>query len=260
MNRQLKRGMVTPNFYFPDKIPQKTKRLAKRGFRPKFGFTPRLKFRLRQLFPFRGRRTSSKESGHYPAGLLGPQEKRPKFSAGFTTIEIVVILAIISVISTLVLVSFTGLNEGGAVNRSARELALALRRAQNMSLAVTQVPTSAGLRNAPAVGLKLDRNNPNSYFLFADLLQDGKYSAADDAKIGADEVFPRGIKINLITGGSGVSFPVAHIIFAAPEATVTLSDGSGTTIGNVIEVEIITASGLQKKTVTARTSGQISIR
>lgn len=179
---------------------------------------------------------------------------------GYTMIEVVVMLAIVTAISTVVLISFTGLNEGGAVNRSARELALAIRRAQNMSLAVTQVQTSSGPRIPPAVGLKLDRSNPTSYFTFADLVLDNKYVSAGDAQIGVDETFPRGTRINLLTGPTGSPHTIVYIMFAAPEAVVTLSDINGASIGDKAEIEIVSASGLYKKRITVRTSGQVGIK
>lgn len=177
---------------------------------------------------------------------------------GFTMIEVVVMLAIITMISTVVLISFTGLREGGAVNRAARELALGIRRAQNMSLAVTLVETSAGLKTPPAVGVKLERANPSIYFLFADLLPDNKFTP-EDAKIGQDENFPPGIRINSLLGPSGTSHSLIYIMFAAPEATVTIADANGASIGEKVEVELGPSSG-QKRTVTTRTSGQVSIK
>lgn len=182
----------------------------------------------------------------------------PGKASGFTMIEVVVMLSIITIISTVVLVSFTGLSESGAVNRSVRELALALRRAQNMSLAVAQVETSSGSRIPPAVGVRLDLTNPSAYFVFADLLFDKKYTA-DDAKIGSNENFPPGIRLSSLTGPSGTSYALIHVIFAAPEAVTTLTDVDGASIGDRVDIEITSPSG-QKKKVVVRTSGQVSIK
>src|SRR3989344_616379 len=64
-------------------------------------------------------------------------------SAGFTLTEIVVITSIITTVSATVLVSFGGLNDGVALNRAAREFALALRQAQSTALGVTAAGSSA---------------------------------------------------------------------------------------------------------------------
>ncbi len=177
---------------------------------------------------------------------------------GFTMVEVVVMLAMITTISAVVLISFTGLREGGAVNRASRELALGIRQAQNMSLAVTLIETSEGPKIPPAVGIKLERTNPFIYFLFADLLPDNKYTS-QDAKIGQDENFPQGVRINYLRDASGASYSLVYIIFAAPEASVTIADANGASLGDKIEIELSSPSG-QKKIITARTSGQVSIR
>lgn len=179
-------------------------------------------------------------------------------------IEIVVILAIITALSVVVLFSFTGLNEGAAINRSARELALALRKSQNMSLSVTQITigTPPLPRIPPAVGVLFVKNQ-SSYFLFADLEpRDNKYTDISE-KIGSDEIMDRNIKISSITDDKGTEYDSIHIIFVAPEAVVLLSDSNGTDLTKTIttiNIKLITPSGQLNKTVSVRTSGQINIK
>ena len=189
--------------------------------------------------------------------------------SGFTIIEMAVVLAIITFISAAVLVSFTGLHEGAAVNRSARELALAIRRAQNMSFAVTRVDTATGPRIPPAVGVRFTVGSP-IYFIFADMVRDNMYADtvldnAVDAKVSnAEGIFEGGIKVASLLyydslGGAHV-VPVAHVIFVAPEATVVLTDAAGNSLGDILEIGLASASGNAKRTVVVRTSGQVSIK
>ena len=188
---------------------------------------------------------------------------------GFTIIEIVVMLMIMTAVSAVVLVSFTGLHEGAALNRAARELAFAIRRAQNMSFAVTQIGTQAGPVIPPAVGVRLVSGSPN-YFLFADIAQDNKYSeevvgGLIDAKVSSGEqTFEGGIKVGSLTAYDDLGIPhvtpVAHIIFIAPEAAVVLADTDGNSLGEVVEISLVSASGQLKKTIVVRTSGQVSIK
>jgi len=187
-----------------------------------------------------------------------------KTPAGYTMVEMVVILAIITGISGIVLFSFTGLNEGASLNRSIRELALAIRRAQNMSLAVTQLevgspPTS---QIPPAVGVRLSTQDPERYFLFADLAPvDNRYTGVGE-KIGNTEtLFERRVKINRIRGDGGSPHTTVHILFTAPEANITFSDDAGAVIpGEKIEIELISPSGDLVRTITVRLSGQISVK
>ncbi len=178
-------------------------------------------------------------------------------------------LGIITAISAMVLVSFTGLHEGAAVNRAARELALAIRRAQNMSFAVTRVDTAAGPKIPPAVGVRVDAGSP-IYFIFADIAQDNRYSAgvqngAVDAKVvNGETTMDRGITVSSLTAFDSLmqprGVPAAHIVFLAPEAAAVLSDAGGVLQGDVLEIELASASGAARKKVVVRTSGQISIK
>lgn len=194
---------------------------------------------------------------------------RKNGAQGFTIIEIAVMLAIITTISSIVLVSFTGLHEGAAVNRAAREMALAIRRAQNMSFAVTRVDTAAGPKIPPAVGVRVSAGSP-IYFIFADIVQDSKYSdivvnGVVDAKvINGDAAMEGGVKVSSLTVYDALetarTVPLAHIMFLAPEATVMLSDGAGASLGDLLKIGLVSASGGAHSNVLVRTSGQISIK
>lgn len=183
---------------------------------------------------------------------------------GYTMVEMVVLLAIVTAVSSVVLFSFTGLSEGTALTRSARELALAIRQAQNMSLAVTQLtvgsPPTAQI--PPAVGIRLSISEPNTYFLFADLpVGDNRYSGLSEIVPGTQITFERRVKINRIIDESGNAKSLAHIIFAAPEATMLITDANGSSsLGEKIDIELTGPSGTLKRTIMVRISGQVSIK
>lgn len=187
---------------------------------------------------------------------------------GFTMVEVVVMMSIITIISAVVLVSFTGLHEGAAINRSARELALAIRKAQNMSLAVTQIETLAGPRIPPAVGMRFAENG-ETYFSFADFNRDNRYGDElpedeRDVRLAIDAIFEGGVRIRSAayydSFGTRRQAPLLYVVFAAPEATVTISGADGVSLGDHAEIVLATRSGQLTKTVSVRTSGQISIK
>lgn len=187
---------------------------------------------------------------------------------GFTMVEMVVMMTIMVTISGMVLASFTGLHEGAALNRSARELALAIRKAQNTSLAVTQVETGRGPKIPPAVGIRMTQGS-STYIFFADLTRDNKYdpsvlSDEPDAKIGEDQIFEGRVVIKSLTVfdvlNQSQDVPVAHIIFSAPEAAVFISDANGSSLGERLRIVLTGPSGSLTKTLTVRTSGQVSIQ
>ena len=179
-------------------------------------------------------------------------------------VEMVVILAIITAVSAVVLFSFTGLNEGTSLNRSVRELALAARQAQNMSLAVTQLEIGSppAPQIPPAVGIRLSTEDPERYFLFADLAPvDNRYTGIEEKIENTEKTLERRIKINRITDDDDDDYSAVHIIFVAPEATVVISDEDGEIIsGEKIDIELISPSGNLIKTLTVWLSGQISVK
>ncbi len=179
---------------------------------------------------------------------------------GYTVAEAVVVVSVITVISLVVLASFPGLKESGALNRAARGLALGIRQAQNMSLAVTQIGSASGPVIPPAVGTNLSLNQPQAFSIFADLVFNRKYVASEDALI-KTENFERGVKIQNLLGYNPdpASHTAVHILFAAPEATIFLTDGNGIDIGNRVDIELVSPSG-EKRTIVVRTSGQVSIK
>lgn len=185
--------------------------------------------------------------------------------SAFSLVEALVVIAIITLISVISIVNFSSYNEGAAVKRSARDLALAIRKAQNMSLAVAAFGVSATV--PPKIGVWLTTNSPgNAYFTFRDLNPpngNGIYDSPTDQKIDTDKVFERNVKISSLTGYSGMSsapYTVVHIMFVPPEATVSFTDAGGVSIGDRLEILLAASAGSITKKITIRTSGQISIK
>ena len=186
-----------------------------------------------------------------------------KSRLGFTTVEIVVVIAIMAAVSGMVMFSFSGLNEGASLNRSARDLALSIRKAQNFSLTVRQllvgspVPTST---LPPAIGIELTVGQ-SSYILYADLgtpIGDYKYNGLSE-KIDPSLSLDKNTRIVSLTTPAN-SYDKVNIIFTAPEASVVLTDSTGSSIGNSLTITLQAPNTGQTKTVTIRTSGQITLK
>lgn len=185
--------------------------------------------------------------------------------SGITSIEMMISLAIITLISAQVLVSFTGLNEGVALRRSAQELALAIRTAQNMALGTRQLPGVP--LNVIAAGVRFSKateSDATKYFIFADYAPRNFIydSGPSDEKIKASEVtFPRGVKIDSFSGCALINPcpDIIHAVFVAPEATATLTDSSGNPVGNRVEITL-RAPTQQSIRVIVLTTGQITIK
>ena len=196
-----------------------------------------------------------------------------KIRDGFTALEMVVVLAIFTAISAQVLVSFTGLNEGVALYRSTQELALNIRKAQNMSIAVSQLPgfiLNPPYTSPPAIGVFLSTlpSEAGSYFLFVD---HNIHNYVYDAGASPTEKIPDSdtqllghvyIKsIQYLNAGSLVDVPAgrAFVVFDATEGTLHFTAGFGFDLQDYLEITLVTPSGRTKQLIL-RTSGQINIK
>lgn len=179
-------------------------------------------------------------------------------------VEVVVVLAIMTTISSIVLVNFSGLSDGSSISRAARELGLEIRKAQNMSLAVSLPPSLASI--PPAVGVEVSTLKPTSYFIFADYRQDNIFTS-DDTKIGSDETLPGRVVVNSLKDSNNPSnsYTILDIVFASPEAVMHVSaccDAFGSRVidpREPITISLTTPSGA-KRSLIVRSSGQISIK
>jgi len=179
--------------------------------------------------------------------------------AGFTVIEAVVMSAIVAFLAGTVLVKFGGLNDSIALNRSAQELALALRQAQSYALGV--LVTGGAI--PPQTGVKLSyatSDDARGYLIFSDFnggTGNFFYDSPPDVAL-ENGRFERNVRINSIRDIFGVEKPKVNVLFTSPEANVSLTDESGSSIGDLLTIELISPSGHIKR-VFVRTSGQIGI-
>jgi hypothetical protein len=175
-------------------------------------------------------------------------------------VEIVVMLAILVAISTVVLTGFPGFNEAGALFGGAEQIALALRHAQNIAFAVAEVELEDQSRVTPLrIGVHFDMAAPTEYFLFVDQNQDNIYTGGVDGVMRGREHLTRGIAITALRDGNGASLSEANVVFTSPEADTAITNDV-TSVGSVLTVELSAPNSGNTKTVTVRTSGQISIQ
>ena len=239
--------------------------VSQKRFPAESGYTPSLKFRPPQSVPSDAGEHTVLESNVFPPVSSGRHKNQSKFSAGDTAIELLVVSSIMITISAIVLLGFGILNDSVALNRSARDLAVMLRRAQNMALAVTGV-SAIGNEVPPAVGIQLTQG-ASTYLLFADRsgsFRDYKYGASDGELIQSLR-FDRNVVAYqfLDVDGDPISPAegVLHIIFSAPEADLRITDGNGNGDPKWAKVDIIFRSPSGKtKILTVRESGQISVK
>lgn len=180
--------------------------------------------------------------------------------AGVSIAEMVVTLAILTIISIIVLANFSGLGSAAALERSTREMANNIRTAQTNAISVrhivkfNEVPPAIGVHFNPSL-------DPRAYNMFADI------KASYDWKLQSAEIMEtlftdQRARINrIVVNGTPLSSTArTNIIFVAPEATMYIvDDATGGILGDMLEIELEGTSG-RTKSVIIRTTGQISVR
>lgn len=185
---------------------------------------------------------------------------------GFTMVEVVILLGIFVLIAGIVLASFPRLSQRIGLQHSTQQLALALRRAQNMAFAVRQVSTPSGRVIPPAYGVFVARATPTSFVIFADLrgtggTSDGLYRPAEDVAVETVQL-DRGITFGELVsdlGGANQRQEVVNISFSVPEARMAIANAS-LPVGESVELFLVGRVANYTKSVTVRTSGQIYAR
>jgi len=183
---------------------------------------------------------------------------------GFTLVESVIVLGIIVLIASFLLVGFPSFSQRINLQRASQRLALSLRKAQNMSLAVRQLELPSGVRTVPpAFGIYIDQaSTPTSYFIFADLRpSDQLYDPGDDIVVETITLEP-GIAFDELVsdlGGGEVVRDVLNIVFTVPEARMEIRSTDTETVGESAEL-ILTSRAGDVRSVVVRTSGQIQVK
>ncbi|OGZ96892.1 MAG: hypothetical protein A2847_02695 [Candidatus Sungbacteria bacterium RIFCSPHIGHO2_01_FULL_50_25] len=185
-------------------------------------------------------------------------------SAGYTAVELIIVAGIMVTITAAVLIGFGTLNTNAALNRAARDLGVSLRRAQNMSLAVSGI-SAIGNEVPPAVGVQLT-TSATSYILFGDRIasEDLRYTSLSE-RIETTS-FERNVRVSGFetVGSSPTPYVPAggilHVLFSAPEADPKITDGDGTLAPPDSITIILEAPNGNVKKVTVRESGEVSIK
>ncbi len=139
-------------------------------------------------------------------------------SLGFTLVEMLVVLAIIVIITSIVVFNIGTERQNSALLRSAQKLSLDLRRAQSFTLSSKIFKTSG----VPCGwGVHFNGGGSSSYIIFADLAINQNCSDRDfiRAANGSEDFeiinLESGITIDSLSGA------LSDVVFTPPDPTVT---------------------------------------
>lgn len=169
---------------------------------------------------------------------------------GFVILELVVVLAIISLISGIIFVSLKTGKQGLVLDRAAHKVAQDLRKSAEFTLRAKSHgcgPSS----NFSGYGLHFDDNNPDSYLLFADCNGNQVYQPSDFDEINPIG-FEKGVEIQSINPS-----PNLDILFAPPNPEVFIN---GDAAALPAEIVLQSASDPSRtRTITVNNKGRVSI-
>jgi prepilin-type N-terminal cleavage/methylation domain-containing protein len=185
---------------------------------------------------------------------------------GFTLIELVVVMAIATIMMTALIINQNTWNDQLAVNTQAYELVLMIRQAQIYSLGAREDTAGSGDKFNIGYGVHFDQSNLNRYVFFADRNGNKKWDSGEEIEI---KTFNRGVTIEkfcgIRSGSETCSNPLdkMDISFFRPETRanlVFLNGGSNPAPGFTppATVYIRSLNGNRHK-ITVETNGQVSI-
>ena len=204
-----------------------------------------------------------------------------KYIKGFTLVELIVSIAIMTVILTVVVTGQTNYTSGSSLSQAADDISLSLRQAQVYGISVNKL--SGSFDTGYGIEFRTDSNgSKNAYILFADRVKSGLYNYTYDGTWNCDindlnqttgeclqkTIFSNGNIIKELcyipvsgSEGSPCSNPVnrADITFLRPntDAHIILNGNSDPTVKGVrIRLQAIDNSTIS---VVVYTTGQISV-
>lgn len=188
---------------------------------------------------------------------------------GFTLTELIVVMAIATIITTALVIQQSKWNDQLAVNTQTYEMALMIRQAQIYSLGVREHTTSTGDKFNIGYGVYVDISNTNRYSFFADKNKNLKMDAGEEIEV---KMFTRGVAIEKMCGfnssGTERCYPQngirkVAVSFYRPEPGAIIrffneADNPDTSIGPPTIVYLLSPKG-KESTIRVEANGQVSV-
>lgn len=190
-----------------------------------------------------------------------------KTETGFSLIEMLVVIAIFVVITTIVIARNAQFNNSIILGTLAYDVALSIREAQAYGLGVREVGIGSPEDFDTPHGIEIYSDDhvsedPSKYYLGADLNDNGWIDESNDERIKTFSL-NRGFVISDICG-SGVqqscdsTAPGLSIVFKRPEPDAVMQTAAGAP-WEYAEITLESPDGTSQRTVTITNSGQIAV-
>ncbi|MBU4284971.1 type II secretion system GspH family protein [Patescibacteria group bacterium] len=174
--------------------------------------------------------------------------------AGFTLIEVLVIMFIISTLSTVLVVNWRKNEKRYQLQRSAQTVVQNFRKVQSMSLAGKNLCD----QDSPCIprnyGVHFGKTTLTSYVIFADKNNNGKYASAVETNEHIETIYlESGIELSLSVD--------LDVVFSVPDGFVMINAKPLTTEASLtIKRSGTTCPSSNCKIIIIKKSGQITIQ
>ena len=169
---------------------------------------------------------------------------------GLTIIELLVVISIIGILTTILLVVSPSAKQGFSLPRSVAKLVQDIRRVQEKAVATKNI----GGSSPDGYGVYFDKNSaPDSYILFADKNDNQQWDSGTDALI--EQVsLEEDINVNnLIVGAAPVN--ILNVVFTPPDPTVWINSATSVSSTVTLQLDVLP---VESKSVFVNSSGLIT--
>lgn len=159
---------------------------------------------------------------------------KDKDRSGFTLVEAVVSIAIVSIIMSVVLFNYSTFSDNLALSSAAQEMAVTIRQAQTYGLSVKEVTPGGGVFDR-AYGIYFNINDQSNYYLFVDSNGNKKYD--NPAELIEKVSLRNGIKVSNVCNETAcppsATVKMMDVTFLRPnpDASIYFTDISGVFVG-----------------------------
>ncbi|MBX9765467.1 prepilin-type N-terminal cleavage/methylation domain-containing protein [Patescibacteria group bacterium] len=187
---------------------------------------------------------------------------------GFSLMELLVVMGIFSVISTVVLVNHSKFNSSVLLGNLAYSIAVSIREAQVYGVSVQQYNSNF----KTGYGVHVESADPQSYILFADTNANNVYDSDVDSIVRQYTLNKQhsivnfcGMKSNgdeeCSDGSTGVTISHLDVVFFRPDPDANISsDKTSVSTGmySTAKITVQSASG-ESRSLSVASTGQISV-
>jgi prepilin-type N-terminal cleavage/methylation domain-containing protein len=188
--------------------------------------------------------------------------RTPRALPGFSMVELLMVVAIFSVISLIVLTNHSKFNSSVLLGSLAYNIGLSVREAQVYGLSVREYNSNF------KVGYGIHFANPTSYFLFADVDADRRYDSGVDSIVrmytaGQGHTLSKycGIKVDgqrdCSDGSTSATISHLDVVFYRPDPDANISSNQFGAYSGA-EITVGSPSG-ETRTITIASTGQIAV-